>query len=279
MEIIDLNFQNTPHTIASFLIDAVEPILVETGPDSTFKNLIIKLKALGLNQQDIKHVLITHIHLDHSGAAWHFAQSKAKIYVHPKGKKHLIDPSHLVSSAQIVYKDKLKSLFGNVEPINKDNVIEVDDEKEINICGTKVLPIYTKGHANHHACFLINEYMFVGDAGGIRILDGPIMPPTPPPDINLKEWMLSIEKLKQYDAPFICPTHFGCFTNFNHFDELASHIMQYKIFIQNSQDYNQFLKFIDTFFSDEQIRQLYKIANPDEMNFEGLLRYFKSFEN
>lgn len=69
MKIIDLNFQNTPHTISSFLIDAKEPILVETGPDSTFKNLLSNLKALGLNQQDIKHVLITHIHLDHCGAA------------------------------------------------------------------------------------------------------------------------------------------------------------------------------------------------------------------
>jgi glyoxylase-like metal-dependent hydrolase (beta-lactamase superfamily II) len=279
MKIIDLNFQNTPHIISSFLIDAKEPILVETGPDSTFKNLLSNLKALGLNQQDIKHVLITHIHLDHCGAAWHFGQSKAKIYVHPLGAKHLIDPSRLVSSAQIVYKDKLESLFGSIEPIDKDCVIEVDDEKEINIGGTRVLPIYTKGHAKHHVCFLINEYMFVGDAGGIRILDGPIMPTTPPPDINLDEWLLSIEKLQRYDVPLICPTHFGCFPSFNHFDELASHILEYKIFIQNSQDYNQFLKFIDTYFVDEQTRQLYKIANPDEMNFEGLLRYFKNFGN
>lgn len=279
MEVIDLNFQNTPNIISSFLINAKEPILVETGPDSTFQNLISKLKVLGVRQQDIKHVLITHIHLDHAGAAWHFAQSKAKIYVHPLGKKHLIDPSRLVSSAKMVYKDKLKSLFGNLEPIDKDSVIEIDDEKEINICGTKVLPIFTKGHAKHHVCFLINEHMFVGDAGGIRILDGPIMPPTPPPDIDLQEWMLSIKKLKQYNVPFVCPTHFGCFPSLNHFDELASHIMEYKIFIQNNQDYNRFLKFIDSYFTNEQTRQLYKIANPDEMSFEGLLRYFKNFGN
>ena len=279
MKIIDLNFQNTQNIIASFLIEAKEPILIETGPESTFKHLTYKLKELGLNINDIRHVFVTHINLDHSGAAWCFAKTNAKIYVHPAGAKHLIDPFRLVASAQIVYKDKLKTLFGNIMPIDKDKVVILDDQKEINIAGTKILPIFTPGHAKHHACFFVNDHMFVGDAGGIRILDGPIMPPMPPPDINLKEWIASIEKLKKYKPNFVCPTHFGCYTADNHFDKLISHIIQYEIFIKNSQDYNQFLKFIDTFFYDKSIREHYKLANPDDMNFEGLLRYFKIFIN
>ncbi|HEX14053.1 MAG TPA: MBL fold metallo-hydrolase [Desulfurella acetivorans] len=279
MKIIDLNFQNTQNIIASFLIDAKEPILIETGPESTFEHLTYKLKELGLSINDIKHVFVTHIHLDHSGAAWCFAKANAKIYVHPAGAKHLIDPSRLLASAQIVYKDKLKTLFGNIMPIDKDKVVVLDDQKEINISGTKVLPIFTPGHAKHHACFFVNDHMFVGDAGGIRILDGPTMPPMPPPDINLKEWVLSIEKLKKYTPQFICPTHFGCFKDDTHFDTLISQIKKYENFIQSNQNYKEFLLFIDSFFSKQSVRELYKLANPDDMNFEGLLRYFKNFIN
>ncbi|MGB9755542.1 MAG: MBL fold metallo-hydrolase, partial [Desulfurella sp.] len=216
MKIIDLDFQDKQNIIASFLIEAKEPILIETGPDSTFEHLTKHLQHSGLSQKDIKHVFVTHIHLDHSGAAWHFAKSGAKIYVHPNGAKHLIDPARLVASAKTVYKDKLKSLFGDLEPISKEQIIVLNDEEAIDISGTNIIPIFTPGHAKHHACFFLDDHMFTGDEGGIRILDGPIMPPMPPPDINLKEWVLSIEKLKKYAPQFICPTHFGCFKDDTH---------------------------------------------------------------
>lgn len=276
MKIIDLGFQDKKNIIASFLIEAKEPILIETGPDSTFEHLAKHLQSLGLNQKDIKHVFVTHIHLDHSGAAWHFAQSGAKIYTHPNGAKHLIDPTRLVASAKTIYKDRLEQLFGNVMPIDKNSVVVLEDEKKLNICGTNIMPIFTPGHAKHHACFFIDSHMFTGDEGGIRILDGPIMPPTPPPDINLKEWLLSIEKLKKYAPQFICPTHFGCFKDNSHLDVLISQIKKYENFIHNSQNYKEFLLFIDSFFFQESIRDLYKLANPDDMNFEGLLRYFEN---
>ncbi len=282
MKIIDLHFQNIENIIAAFLIDATEPILIETGPDSTFEHLISRLKEHGLSQQDIKHVFVTHIHLDHSGAAWHFAQSKAKIYVHPKGARHLVDPSRLESGAQIVYKNQAKSLFGNIIGIDKDYIVELEDEKEINICGKKIMPVFTPGHAKHHVCFFTDDYLFSGDALGVRLLDGPILPPMPPPDVNLKEWLLSIEKLKKYNAQYICPTHFGCFELDKHLDTLSSHIIQHEAFINNSQDYEQFLKFIDSFFSgfnDKNIRDLYKLVLPDYMNFEGLLQYYKNSIN
>ncbi len=282
MKIIDLHFQNKENIIASFLIETTEPILIETGPDSTFEHLIAGLKEHGLNQKDIKHVFVTHIHLDHSGAAWHFAQSKAKIYVHPKGSRHLIDPSRLESGAQIVYKNQAKSLFGNIRGIDKDNIVELEDEKEINIYGTNIIPVFTPGHAKHHACFLIDDYLFSGDACGVRLKNGPILPPMPPPDINLKEWLSSIEKLKKHNAQYICPTHFGCFRLDNHLDTLSSNIIQHEAFIKENQDYEQFLKFIDSFFSDlndKNIRDLYKLVLPDYMNFEGLLQYFKNSIN
>lgn len=276
MKIIDLGFQNKQNLIASFLVEAKEPILIETGPDSTFEHLIKQLQVFGLSQKDIKHVFVTHIHLDHSGAAWRFAESGAKIYVHPGGAKHLIDPSRLVASAQIVYKDKLNSLFGSVRPIDKNNIVVLENENALNISGIQIIPIFTPGHAKHHVCFLIDDYMFTGDEGGIRILDGPIMPPCPPPDINLKEWILSIEKLKKYNPKFICPTHFGCFQDNNHFDMLAFLIEKYESFIKSTQNYEEFLLFVDTFFSKADIRDLYRLANPDDMNFEGLLRYYQN---
>ena len=114
---IDLNFQKVPNAIAAFLvISPGGPVLVETGPGSTLPVFLEQLSQHGLTPTDIKHVLVTHIHFDHAGAAGWWAQQGARIYVHPFGANHLIDPTRLIASATRIYGDKMGALWATSSP-------------------------------------------------------------------------------------------------------------------------------------------------------------------
>ena len=132
VKIIDLQFQGQPNAIAVFLMETSDgPVLIETGPYSS----IIALEQ-GLNQhnygvKDIKHVFITHIHLDHAGAAWFFAKHGANIYLHPLGLPHLQNPEKLLSSAKRIYQDKMESLWGDLQPIPKSQLKAVQNNQRI----------------------------------------------------------------------------------------------------------------------------------------------------
>ena len=127
IKIIDINFLGTSSAIACFLIESdQELILIETGPSTVYNNLKKSIEGFGYDIKKIKHVFVTHIHLDHSGGAWRFAENGAKIYVHPNGTKHLIDPSKLIHSASKIYKDKMIMLWGEIKNIKKENVQSVE---------------------------------------------------------------------------------------------------------------------------------------------------------
>ena len=135
--ILDTQFYDKGVT-ASYLIESSDGlILIETGPDSTYSNILNSLSERGYTLRDIRHVFVTHIHLDHSGAAWHFAKEGSNIYVHPKGAPHLINPERLVASAMMIYKDKLEELWGRVEGIAEDKVFSLNDGEETKIGESK----------------------------------------------------------------------------------------------------------------------------------------------
>ena len=143
MKILDLNFFS-PKVIASYLLESDEgPVLIETGPDTTFPTLKGLLKENGYEVEDVKHVFVTHIHLDHSGAAWHFAQNGSTIYVHPRGAKHLINPEKLLASAKMIYKDQMDELWGNTEPIDEDRVVPLEDGQTVNIGNLEINAVET----------------------------------------------------------------------------------------------------------------------------------------
>lgn len=108
MHILDLNFLDIPQTVAAFLLPSSEgPILIETGPHSTLVHLHAGIRHAGFEPEEVKHVFLSHIHLDHAGAAWWFAQHGAQVYVHPKGLAHLADPAKLMASAKMIYQDEM----------------------------------------------------------------------------------------------------------------------------------------------------------------------------
>src|SRR5574339_487761 len=120
---LDLNFQGRPHAIASYLIrtgDAV--VLVESGPGSTRASLEAGLAKEGLSSRDVTHVLLTHIHLDHAGAAGWLARQGAQVYVHPVGAPHMLNPEKLIASATRIYGDKMEPLWGEFLPVPEDKL-------------------------------------------------------------------------------------------------------------------------------------------------------------
>jgi len=208
---IDLNFQDVPQSIASYLVIGPEgPVLVETGPGSTLETLKAGIQAQGVALNEIKHVLVTHIHLDHAGAAGWWAQQGAKVYVHQVGAPHLIDPSKLLASAERIYGDKMDDLWGEFLPAPAKNVVAIADNQQIAAAGLTFTALDTPGHAWHHHVYQLGDIAFTGDAAGICLSGQPFVDvPAPPPEFKLEIWGKTIERLlkKQFEA--IYPTHFG----------------------------------------------------------------------
>ncbi|MBI5934705.1 MAG: MBL fold metallo-hydrolase [Chloroflexi bacterium] len=210
---IDLNFQNKTHAIASYLIrdrDAV--VLVESGPGSCLAGLEAGLLASGLSLADVTHVLLTHIHLDHAGAAGRLSRYGAQVYVHPVGAPHLINPEKLIASAARIYGDKMDSLWGEFLHVEQDKLHIVNDGEEIQIGNLRFLALSTPGHAEHHHAYLFENVCFSGDVGGVRIPGYPYLRvPMPPPELHIEKWRATLQRLREQKFARIAPTHFGLF--------------------------------------------------------------------
>ena len=222
---LELRFQNTPGIIAAFLVEADGgPVLIETGPGSTLPVLLEQIKAHGFAPEDIKHVFVTHIHLDHAGAAGWWAQQGATVYVHPRGAQHLIDPSKLMASAAQVYGDRLDSLWGQMLPAPADKVVVLKDGESVKIGKTKFIALDTPGHAKHHHAFLCGDVCFTGDVAGVRLdQSGYLSVAAAPPQFDPVAYSQSIAKLDELHLSKLYLTHFGEVT------DVAHHLSQYAL--------------------------------------------------
>jgi glyoxylase-like metal-dependent hydrolase (beta-lactamase superfamily II) len=187
-------------------------ILIETGPGSSLFALIEELKGRNLLFQ-ITHIVVTHIHLDHSGGAGELGKIlKVPILVHPRGKKHLENPERLIASARRLFGDDLERRWGIPAPAER--VVAVEDGEKLKISGETLEFFHTPGHAEHHMAVLSGAtgILFTGDVGGVRFL-GPesVLPPTAPPQFDPQAWDRSIEILKSLKPKGIALTHGGIF--------------------------------------------------------------------
>lgn len=284
---IDLEY-GVPRTTAAFVIVTSEgPILVETGPESTYRALVSGLEALGYSPEEVRHVLLTHIHLDHAGAAWRFAERGAAIYVHPKGVRHLRDPSRLLASAGRIFGARTEELWGIPMPVLASGIRVVDDGEVLHIGGARIEVLDTPGHADHHHTWKVEGAIFTGDVGGVRIGDGPVFSPTPPPEIRVETWRRSIGRLKSLRAEEIYLTHFGRFTDVEgHLDELEACLLDWSGWIRTQLRENRCYEAIVREFGDYASARLgqaglgldgqkeYEVADPAWMNARGLIRYW-----
>jgi glyoxylase-like metal-dependent hydrolase (beta-lactamase superfamily II) len=186
---------------AGYLIEGPAPVLVETGSQSSVPVLLKALADHGVGPEDLAGIAVTHIHLDHAGGVGDVTKvfPKAVIYVHPRGARHLADPSRLIASAATVYGDALDSLYGRLEPTEPGRVKAVDDGTEIDIGGGRSLTVvHSPGHAKHHIALHDSEsgLLFVGDSVGVRLPGaGALRPATPPADFDLA---LALDSLRRY---------------------------------------------------------------------------------
>jgi glyoxylase-like metal-dependent hydrolase (beta-lactamase superfamily II) len=189
-----------------------ELLLVDSGPESVFDAVVDGVRKLGFQPGQVRHLLASHVHLDHTGGAWRWAKEfGTKIYAHPRGAPHLIDPSKLVGSAARIYGDKMGVLWGATGNIPEDHVIAVRDDAELRFGSEQFRVLYTPGHAQHHNAYWLESErtVFAGDVAGVLIRGGPPIPPFPPPDIHLESWKDSLDKIRDLKPASLHITHFG----------------------------------------------------------------------
>lgn len=291
IHIIDLHFYHE-HTIASFVIPSSEgPIVVETGPHSTYPQLVKGLSDLGYQPSDVRHVLLSHIHFDHAGAAWALAEAGATVYVHPVGAPHMASPERLYNSAKRIYGDKMEELWGKMQPIAGDRLKVVGHQEVLEIGGHRFVAHHTPGHASHHIAWQLGDAIFTGDVAGCKIENGPVVPPCPPPDIDIEAWKESISLLKTLSPKTLYLTHFGPIEAIDqHLGELEQMLDGWADWIKR-----QMTKGLDAqtmtplfqAYTDQQLRDAglrddtiaqYEAANPAWMSVAGLMRYWKKRE-
>lgn len=292
---IDLEFQNKACAIASYIIESGDegPVMIETGPYSTFQALKEGVEAAEPEYkiENIKHVFLTHIHLDHAGAAWALAENGAKIYVHPLGAPHLVDPSKLMESARRIYEDKMDTLWGDMKAIPADQVHEVQDGEEITLGNLTFKAHYTPGHAKHHIAWQLDKIIFTGDVAGVQIGQGPVVAPLPPPDIDVEAWKESMDLLRNLNATAFYLTHYGAVTDTekqltdlqNNIETQANWVKEHLDAGESVEDmipkFEEFTtnQLTEAGLSDVELEQ-YQAANPAYMSVAGLARYWQKKE-
>jgi glyoxylase-like metal-dependent hydrolase (beta-lactamase superfamily II) len=231
ISVLDVNFQGRAGAVACGLLRGARSVaLVDPGPSSSLEGLRAALNAQGSSLADVRAILVTHIHLDHSGGAGTIVREypDVKVYVHERGAPHMVDSARLVLSASRIYGNKMDRLWGEVAPIAAGNVHAIRGGERIDAAGRMVDTLYTPGHAVHHASYLDVETRtaFTGDVGGMCI--GPtrlVVAPTPPPDIDVEAWEASIALIREWRPRALVVAHFGLVeAPDSHLDQLVAQL-------------------------------------------------------
>lgn len=215
IRVADVSFRGVAGVIATAVFEGRAGMaLVDPGPTSCLPALEAELERGGRCLADVSAVLLTHIHLDHAGATGTILRQApaARVFVHDRGARHLIDPEKLLRSASQLYGDEMDSLWGPVEPVPAASVIPLAGGETLEVSGRSLEVAWTPGHAQHHVAYFdrASRLAFVGDVGGCRTPGmTSVMPPTPPPDIDIEAWHDSVERILAWQPEGLFLTHFG----------------------------------------------------------------------
>jgi glyoxylase-like metal-dependent hydrolase (beta-lactamase superfamily II) len=238
LHLIDALHLNTPNVICVAILQAGDGtlIMIDCGPETVFENVVRELNQRGLGAKNVKHLLATHIHLDHNGGAWRWQREfGTTVHVHPIGAPHMIDPGKLVASATRIYGERMGCLWGEIQGLPASSIAVTADNQEIKVSDLKLSVLETPGHAQHHNAYWLesDKILFAGDVAGVVIGKGPIFPPCPPPDVNINKWKESLNRIRALSPVQLLLTHFGLQTKPEaHLAELETRLTDWAIWMK-----------------------------------------------
>jgi glyoxylase-like metal-dependent hydrolase (beta-lactamase superfamily II) len=239
---IDLHHQGVERVIGSYVVETDDGLaLFDCGPASALPVLERGLAERGLSLGDIRHLLLSHIHLDHAGATGVIVRTHPHVQVHVSavGAPHLVDPSRLEASARRLYGDAFDTLWGELAPVPDENVHVVGDD----VVGLTCFP--SPGHASHHVVYLDNNgTLLAGDAAGVRISPSTlVLPPTPPPDIDVAAWDATLDEIERREPMRLALVHFGVFDDVGrHLDELRARLHAWERVVEDGASVEEFVE-------------------------------------
>ena len=273
IQVVDLHHLGVERVIGCWQVD---DILIDPGPASCLEALLAAV------QEPPRALLLTHIHLDHAGAAGSLVKRwpDLEVYVHEQGASHLVDPARLLESARRLYGDDMERLWGEVLPVPESNLRILSGGERLFDGRFEVA--YTPGHASHHVSYLHGRTAFVGDVGGVRIEPETLtIPPTPPPDIDIEAWHTSIEQLLRWRPERLAVTHFGANEDIGtQLADLADRLDTWAALV-HAEDLETFVGIVESEIergASPAHHEAYKLAAPPEQIYAGLDRYWRKRE-
>jgi glyoxylase-like metal-dependent hydrolase (beta-lactamase superfamily II) len=276
-ELLDLLCLGRARVIGAYLLAGDEPALVDCGPASCAETLRSTLAERGLELGDLRHIVLTHIHLDHAGAAGTLVADHPGLLVHVSGigAPHLVDPTRLERSARRLYGDDFDRLWGELRPVPEANVRVLGGR----ILGLEAFP--TPGHASHHVSFLAPDgTCFSGDAAGVRIMPSRhIAPVSPPPDIDVEAWERTLDELEARRPQRLCLPHFGVVDDAGaHLAEMRRRLRAWAQRVRDGMTEEEFVRAAEDELeeqADPDAVGAYQQAGPFWQSYAGLHRYWQ----
>ena len=276
-EPLDLLHGGDPRRIGAYLLETDDGLaLHDCGPTSCLSALRDALAARGLEVGDLRCILLSHIHLDHAGAAGTLVREHPELIVHVSeiGAPHVIDPARLEASARRLYGDTFDPLWGELAPVPAENVRVVGDRA----AGLEVFP--SPGHAAHHVSYLHEDgTLYAGDSAGVRVAPGRfVFAPTPPPEIDLVAWEQALDETERRAPRRLALTHFGVFDDVErHLEAMRETMRSWAQRVAHGMDEPTFVAAAraDVAASDPDETDAYDRAAPYWHCFLGLERYWR----
>jgi glyoxylase-like metal-dependent hydrolase (beta-lactamase superfamily II) len=269
--------QGADRVIASYLLETDDgPALFDCGPSTCLPRLKAALLERGVELGDVRHLLLSHIHLDHAGAAGVLVREHPELQVHVSeiGAPHLADPSRLEASARRLYGATFDTLWGELAPVPQENIRIV----AARVLGLDCFP--TQGHASHHVSYLdADGTLYAGDAAGVRILpERTVLPPTPPPEFELEVWLETIDEIERRRPERLALIHFGVVAKpVAHLGELRRRLVEWVRLLQSGVTEEQFSESVrNEVTATAGNVELYERAMPFWQSYAGLERYTRT---
>jgi glyoxylase-like metal-dependent hydrolase (beta-lactamase superfamily II) len=273
---IDLHHLGAERVIGSYLLETEDgPAVFDCGPSSRLESLKAGLRERGFELGDVRHLLLSHIHLDHAGAAGVLVREYPGLQVHVSeiGAPHLVDPERLERSARRLYGDSYDSLWGELAPVPEENIRLVGDR----VVGLECFP--SPGHASHHVCYLDRDgTLYAGDAAGVRIQPHrAVLPPTPPPEFDPEAWTRTLDEIEQRRPDRLALVHYGVAEDVGrHLAELRQRLSDWVDRVEAGVSDEEFAEAAreDLRTGDESDVGVYERAMPFWQSYAGLKRYW-----